>query len=67
MELPPHGCDEVTATDVVAVLLVLPLLATSAYEVVDVGETVIEPEVATAAPLSVTDVADCVFQVRVDF
>ncbi|SDE86772.1 hypothetical protein [Terriglobus roseus] len=58
---------EVTATDVVAVLLVLPLLATSEYEVVAVGETLIEPEVATAVPLSVTDVADVVLQVRVDF
>ncbi len=66
MELPPDGCDEVTATDVVAVLLVLPLLATSEYEVVDVGETVIEPAVATAAPLSVTEVADWLLQVRVD-
>jgi len=35
--------------------------------VVAVGATVIEPEVATAAPFSVTEVADCVLQVRVDF
>ena len=66
MELPPDGCDAVTAIEVDAVLLVLPLLATSEYEVVAVGETLIEPEVATAAPLSVTDVADVVFQVSVE-
>lgn len=66
VELPEDGCDAVTATDVVAVLLVLPLLATSEYEVVAVGETLIEPEVATAVPLSVTDVADVVLQVRVE-
>ncbi len=58
---------EVTATDVVAVLLVLAFFATSEYEVVAVGETLIEPEVATAVPLSVTEVADVVLQVRVDF
>ena len=56
-----------TDTDVDAVLLVLPLLATSEYVVVAVGETLIDPEVATAVPLSVTDVADVVLQVRVDF
>ena len=66
VELPPDGCVAVTATDVDAVLLVLPLLATSEYEVVAVGETLIEPEVATAAPLSVTDVADVVLQVSVE-
>lgn len=56
-----------TVTDVVAVLLELPLLATSEYEVVDVGETLMEPEVATVVPLSVTDVADFVLQERVVF
>jgi len=56
-----------TDTDVVAVLLELPFLATSVYDVVDVGETLIEPEVATAAPLRVTEVADCVLQERVVF
>jgi hypothetical protein len=56
-----------TDTEVVAVLLELPFLATSEYWVVDVGETLIEPEVATVAPLSVTDVADFVLQVRVVF
>jgi len=66
VELPPDGCEAVTATEVVAVLLVLPLLATNEYEVVTVGATVIEPDAATVAPLSVTDVADCVFQVRVE-
>lgn len=57
----------VTATEVVAVLLVLAFFATSEYEVVDVGETLIEPEAATVAPFRVTDVADDVLQVRVDF
>lgn len=66
VELPPEGCVAVTATDVDAVLLVLPLLAISEYEVVAAGETLMEPEVATAAPLSVTEVADVVLQVRVE-
>lgn len=57
----------VTDTAVVAVLLELPFFATSTYEVFFVGATVVVPDVATVAPLSVTDVADRVLQERVDF